>query len=408
MRQECVRPETKQFIEDCVNLITKNIKVQKETGEKSLLQLPIWDADIALEDVEKVIKQEKHLKYKQEMKTLVKLIEFTEHEMSVHVTKSTELVISYDVVVPDELQNIVVLDASTEVNELMMLDKSIHKPENFPEIPVKYLDTVVHRIDHPAGRTSTEEALKGDKLPAAILEILRKHPLESILFFTYKPRNGELNHRQAIEDYLTQHEVDINEQINGKNRLNWLTHGNETASNKYAHCTVAIFAGVLFENEDSYVSKTVGQSRDHTSVVHAGCVTKVLRGIQAQAVHQGLNRCASRKIKDDVAGPVNVYYTYPDESLSGYLQCVLPDADFRVYDSKVLQPRTKKGQVLKVIIEYLMGLPETILKVTSKELTKVLPELSSLSKSHRRRVNAELNDDPSIPWTQQGRTWVRA
>ncbi|WP_419174246.1 bifunctional DNA primase/polymerase [Desulfosediminicola sp.] len=407
-KQHGVRPETVRFVEDCVASIEKNIAEQKETGEKSVLRLPIWEADIALEDIKRVIQKERHLAYKTAMETLVAMVEVTDHDMSVHIANNTELVISYEVVVPDELQNVVVLDASAEINELMKLDESIYKPENFPEIPVTYLDTVVHRIDHKAGRAATEKALNGEKLKSAILEIIRKHPSESILLFTYKHRNGELNHRQAIEEYLTENGIDIQEQLDGRNRFNWLTHGNETASNKYAHCTVALFVGVLFQNDGAYISKTIGQLRDHSSTLNAGEVTKVLRGLQAQAVHQGMNRCASRRIKNDKAGAVNVYYTYPNESLSGHLNHVLPDADFRLYNSDVLQPRTMKGKVQKRIVDKLATLPDNISKISSKALSSLVPELATMSKSHRRRVMSELIADPSIPWMSSGRSLIKA
>ncbi|MFT5727895.1 MAG: hypothetical protein ACI8PB_002040 [Desulforhopalus sp.] len=342
--------------------------------------------------------------------SLKSLLRVTEYDTSVHLGKTdSNAVVRFDVVVPDSMKNMVILDASANINTLMMLDKTIFLPDNLPELHLSYGGTVFHRIDHPAGRGAMQNELEsnGRNLLAGILEIIQRHPNERILLFTFKHRTDEIHHRGIIEKYLTDNGVDIHVQIDGKPRFSWLTHGNETASNKYAHCSVAIFAGLMHKPREVSLGETVAQGRDHTAIVSEKLLTQVIRGMLSQALHQGANRTASRTIENDQANPVSIYYTYKDDALVPYLEQVLPDAHFRVYDSEVMSARTLTLVGKKAVVMFLSSLAGDVRKIAVRTINKAVAEVAEVSSSTRKIIINLIIDDPVIPWTRTGKSLVR-
>lgn len=160
--------------------------------------------------------------------------------------------------IPDSLKNVVILDASAKINKLIEYDGSIRMADAPPLVPVTYPNSTFYRIHHPHGYDSIAEALSTAPFLEELQGIIEKHPDEHILLFTRKNRSGKIRHRTAIKEYLTEQGVDIQQRINGLPRFNWLTHGNETATNKFSHCSVVMFVGVLEKPSEHYLAEIVG------------------------------------------------------------------------------------------------------------------------------------------------------
>lgn len=317
----------------------------------------------------------------------------------------------FDVVVPDNIENIVVLDASTKINKLMMLDETIWTPKDLPELRLSYENIIFHRIGHRAGRGGIEEELKGNVagLTECICEIVKeRHPDEAVLFFTYKHREGDLNHREAIEKHLAEQGIDLQERLtNGKPRFNWLTHGNETASNRFTHCTVAIFVGVLHKPDEVTLGQTIAQRRTLTIPVEQEILSDVVLSQQAQALHQGANRTASRVLQDDLAHGAQIYYVYPSDALVPWVREVMPGAAFRTYLSEAMVARTRSDAIRWKVIVFLNNLvAKGIRQLSGKMLTKAVQELSNISKTMKDEIVNRIVEDPAVPWTREGRTLI--
>ena len=408
-----VANSTLEYLHIAYRLIRNEISSQEYGQPKQVLRFPHANEMTMTEmllAVEWVAQAQEVEEVRKLIHSLKELLRATQYDTSVHLgMKDKTTIVRFDVVVPDSMKNMIILDASARINTLMMLDETIHLPENLPELQLKYTGTIFHRIDHAAGRGATHKELENNEknLLAGITEVIQRHPDEGILLFTHKYHEGKLNHREVIEKYLTDNGVDLHEMINGKPRFNWLTHGNETASNKYTHCSVAIFTGLMYKSREVSLGETVAQKRDHTASISEKLLTQVTRGMQSQAIHQGANRTASRTIVNDQAKPVNIYYTYHNDSLVPYLEVVLPGARFVTYESDVMSPRTMTWKVRKAVAEFLKNLAITVGRVSVKAINTAVPETIEVGSATCKRVINSIIEDSSIPWARSGRSLVR-
>ncbi len=71
--------------------------------------------------------------------------------------------LQYEIVIPDELTNIIILDASYNIRKLCQADKTIHKITKHSDNIASYQNVKVHQIKHAAGRGSISDALTGIK-----------------------------------------------------------------------------------------------------------------------------------------------------------------------------------------------------------------------------------------------------
>lgn len=407
--------DTHLFLRRMLDTIQAEVASQFEGRPQRILRFtPMEDGELntMFNSIDWVVKQTEHGQFRETIGYLRNLLRMSAYDAAVHRGKTgKEAVVRFDVVVPDIIENIVVLDASTRINKLMMLDGTIWTPKDFPELKLSYEKVTFHRIGHRAGRASIEEELKNHTagLTDCIGEILNsRHPDEAVLFFTYKHREGDLNHREAIEKRLTDQGIDLQEKLtNGKHRFNWLTHGNETASNKFTHCTVAIFVGILHKPDEVTLGQTIAQRRTLTIPVEPEILTDVVLSQHALALHQGANRTASRIIKDDLALGAQVYYVYPSDALVPWVREVMPGAAFRTYLSEAMVARTRSDALRWKVMVFLDDLvSQGIRKLSGKLLTREVRELGSVSKSAKDEIVNRIVGDPGVPWAREGRSLV--
>lgn len=334
----------------------------------------------------------------------------TRYEAAVELnrTNNNHMVVRFEIVMPDAVENIVILDASTWINVLMKLDKTIALPEGI-QATLSYDGTTLYRIPFNSGRGEIFKELQTNDrgLLDTIEEIVRRHPNEAILFFTPKERDG-VNSQALIEDYLQSKGHNIHAGFGDTfMRFNWMTHGNYTASNKLSHCTVMIFVGMLHKPQYVYRAQAIAQTRDLTTTITKADEARIKAAGHATDAHQGINRGAGRVIKGDTAQPVNAYFTYLNNDLVEYLSTVMPGAKHEVYDTETLKPKTQFEACIRATKKYLEELPETIRKISKWELNKSVPEMSDAGKTTREKVSVHIAALQDIPWRSEKRSWVR-
>ena len=292
-----------RYLKACYLKVIEEIEKQANGLPKSILKFDT-DCEIPIGDIidilSELIKDEEQDDIKASLAELRDFTRITMFEASVQLGKTDRqdhTIVKFDIVMPDSVENIVVLDASTWINELMKLDKTMHIPEGVNP-SLRYDGTTIHRIDYNSGRGEIEKELQSNEhgLLDTIIEIVGKHPGEAILFFTPKVKR-EVDCRGHVENYLAGKGYDLMESHGDKLRFNWLTHGNYTASNSFSHCTVMIFIGMLHKPQHVYRAETIAQTRDLTTTITRADECRIKEATHATDAHQGINRGAGRVIK---------------------------------------------------------------------------------------------------------------
>lgn len=172
--------QTYEFMRQMLTTIQEEVEAQAKGRLPKILRFaPLDDGEFAtmFKSIDWVVKRMEQGQFRENIGYLRNLLRMTAYDAAVHSGRlaGKEAVVRFNVVVPDNIENIVILDASTKINKLMMLDESIWTPKDLPELKLSYEETTVHRIGHKAGRSGIEEELKGNTVGLAdcLCEIVR-------------------------------------------------------------------------------------------------------------------------------------------------------------------------------------------------------------------------------------------
>lgn len=360
------------------------------------------------------------------MPNLARLIELVERAKELRVfapSGADRALISYRTSVPEELDNVIVLDASDPIRELVHHDARMQRAEDvlpslarFKDVPggmasIKRHARVQFYFANDAGGRETMRrafsAKDGRAMPWAVEKVIRlikSKPTESFLVFTYKDRDG-VEYGRTLQRALERAGIaypDIGADGNG--RLNILTWGQETATNAYSHVQNVILLGVIFQREDVLASRFLGQVND---LRHPG-VAQEVRSLRmseaAHSIYQAINRARMRQVDviDGVsqAKPCNVYLWHRDseieERLAPVLHGVPPWLPWREEGESV-----KASDVTRLIVAELAavaarGGTEIPTRALKQAVASRVP-----GKTWRRARDAAL---AIVPWTLSGHT----
>lgn len=338
---------------------------------------------------------------------LLRLLELIENAEELRVfsqNSGKQSLVTYRTTVPEELQNVIVLDASDPIRELVHHDARMRRIEDvlpslerFRHVPggissVKHHARVRFHFASDAGgrRAMTEQFRDSDNAKAIgkLVRLIKSKPTESFLIFTYKDRDNVKFGREiiaALEKAGIQYPQLGND---GRARLNVETWGRETATNEYAHCDNVVLLGVVFQPEESIAGRFLGQVDDIRSSKLASELHKLKYGECAHSIYQAINRGRMRQVDvvDGVAQakPCNVYVWHRDGELENRLAPVLRGVP-------TWQPWREEGEDL--------GAADVALLIRTK-----LEELDrdGVSRVSSRALKADVG--PTVP----SKTWKRA
>lgn len=346
------------------------------------------------------------------IKTIKRFYKMLQDDMVINYKASDNaVVLRGSIVIPDTLANVVILDASAEINYMMLLDKSIALPADMPELELSYQDTSFYRINHHAGRGTIEkECASGERgLINVILEIILARPGEPFLFFHHRHRDiTVINCRATLEDAMQKAGVDINAtDSEGRRLYNWLTLGNETASNSYSHCDNVVFMGLMHLSDEVLRGKILSQTRDITTKIDTDFVTSIEKAELVYALHQGSCRCRIRHIRGDKACAGNVWYTYQDDSLIPMLTKVFPKANWETHRSNAWRPHNKSTRLERFISEYLSTVSSSVNKISNRMLKAIAESSMEFGKTLFSETMNAISNDPGVPWVKEKQSMVR-
>jgi hypothetical protein len=363
---------------------------------------------------------------------VVDLLDFCREELRVLPTNERG-VIWYQMAVPREIQNIIVLDASYPVRQLVQADTTIKDAEeHLPPVQrigkrlsqlKRYDNVTLHQLFAGGGRETMQRdfEVKTERRAAReVVEVVKDIPAdEAVLVFTFKDRLGEdVNYKSALLRGLSRAGIDIDAKvtttIDGQTkerpRINIATWGQETSLNRWAHCSNVILCGVLQRSSLDLAASFIGQSDNLLQQVSTETVKGLARSEVAHVVYQALSRGSCRVMDNGQAKPMKGWIIHRDVGIQPLLSSVMPGVRWEQWKAQHLttaagrQPGAIASTVTK-IVAYLRALPEEVDRVSTKKL-KVEGRLGDVPA--RTFTHAVGEASSHVPWLLSGRSLVRA
>jgi hypothetical protein len=347
------------------------------------------------------------------------LLSVSQEPLQVILTEQGSGVVAVREAVPRELRNVVVLDASTPIRQLARLDPTVAPVESFEADQLKGFGAVeVRQIVSSGSRWAIERSYAHAQREAAavsleVADIIREgwQTENAFLVFTFI-RRGDLDPLQRLRQDLVRAGINLDATTReGHARVAFLTWGQETSLNGFEYCTSVIMAGVLHRAHLDLAGAIKGQ------IGHAGeptpnhRVREVLASEIAHVVYQGASRGSCRRVHDGKALPMRLHLIHKDKALRIILDRVMPGAKWSYPTPKHLPKAaadSRAAQLLARLLEYLRGLPEDTMRVSSKQVKAAL-EVGSDNATRQAFTSAgKLLDVGEHGWCAEGKSFVRA
>lgn len=319
------------------------------------------------------------------------LLDLAQEDLRV-VSTSEGGAVWYELAVPRELSNVLVLDASYSIRELCKADATIKDAERHLE-PVKrigkplsqlkdYSGVELKQLFIGGGRDSMERDYSRDpwdrRVTKEIVDVVKAIPADqSVLVFVFKSRAGGPDFARITLSALEQAGIDTRAKVeaveNGRvvkrDRINVVTWGMETSLNCYAHCRNVILAGVLHRSTLDLAGLYLGQRDDLKADVSGDTIKRLVNSEVCHCIYQALSRGTSRVIDNGKAGAMKGWIIHRDIAIQSTLSSVMPGVRWAEWTSNHGgQCGHVTARTARAIVEYLTGLPEETRKVSTRKL----------------------------------------
>ncbi|MDR3500915.1 MAG: hypothetical protein P4L72_17005 [Parvibaculum sp.] len=408
--------EVISYLTNAIGIIQTELDWQQQSGTLGgVISLPVLDHETELKYV-------CLLPTSNVMEPAVKLLSLHRSPLRV-VSTAQGGVVQYDISVPRELGNILVLDASYPIRSLIHLDATIRDAETSLDVvkrigvPFSHLKSFenvnINQMFTGGGRaTLGEDFLKpqpNQRMTKEIAEVVKSiPPAEAILIFTYKKRPGDrVNFKGILTSALERAGIDVRAKLaDGKSRVNIVTWGMETNLNNYAHCSTVILAGVLQRSPIDLTASFIGQSDDLQKPI----LTNVLRELGSSEVthmiYQALSRGSCRVMQAGKAKPMTAYIVHRYPAIRGALEKVMPKAKWCEW-SPLLEVKSHPSGLAATTATKVVEFLGTLSNDQNSISTTALRKSMKLSVSPAVYVDAIRKVTQMCAWQHSGRSLVR-
>lgn len=328
-------------------------------------------------------------------------------------------------VVSDQLSNVVVLDASTPIRDLVALDPTMCIFAPIKSDLKSFEDVEVMQLLAAGGRCSIEQGFiervrETSTVSREVVDIIKDElaadPSRCVLLFTFKksPRS-DLDIKARLSLDLKLAGIDPDELVvtpaGLKPRCTFLHWGQHEGLNGYEYCQTVILAGVLHRAHLDIAANIKGQKLDLAAPTPPDMVAKVIKSEIAHCVYQAASRGSCRRVALGKANAMRLWLIHSDVGLKDALAKVMPHAQWS-YPA----PRHIKASNLGAvgaamqgrILEALRGLLSDVTSISVQALKKSMGlEVDSGTKKAFERAMKGL-DLNAHGWTVRGRSLVRA
>jgi hypothetical protein len=330
----------------------------------------------------------------------------------VAVGSGESAVVSFAIVVPEQLQRLVVLDASYPVRLLENMDKRITHVTGFEDI--KDWTDVSMTIEKGASGRDPISSNFAEHARWAI-EKINKYAPDPVLVLTFKDRpdteDMELDERTMFRKRETKLIDKFKQQmeeagVKNPERVQFLTFGNETSLSDFKHISHVIFLGVLHRSQTDLMGAILGQSDDLLRSLDEDDVIESSLGEQAHGIYQGLSRGTCRTMVNGKAMPMTVDIRHHSpHKLWSALAPVLRGCTPTLPPPP---PSAHREQDARALLAALVRLEEGGQDRIALRSLKPLAGLDHLDgMTYTRTVTFALEQQTQGGWMRQGRTLVR-
>jgi hypothetical protein len=402
--------EAMAYLERCRELVESSVRsAQAAPAEAITVTLPEL-SELEQRGFSELIRSETRKDAERRMaEPQLELIALSGGTLRVAVTPQGEGVLFHRVAVPAELDRVLVLDASYPIRALLTLDPTLSPASRFSDAPIKRFDNLtVRQMFSFGGRYSVERSFKEAKEKRAVsrevVEVVKRIPSEqAVLVFTFKSHRDYI--KRTLLDDMRAAGVDTEATVGGKPRISVLTWGNETSLNDFVHADHVILAGVLHRSLLDVASTVVGQLDDRDADLNGKRLQDMVDSEIAHCVYQAASRgrCRETVYGQAKAMTLHVIHSRP---LQKRLERVLPGARYQVWEPSFATASDRETAPLAIAVqEHLRQLPETVRKVSTRQLKKALDVPAKLDRTFSRAV--ALIGRLGSEWTLEGRSMVR-
>lgn len=373
-----------EYLSECIKILNEESIAQAQGKEKAeILSMP----KLYVNDIERYQKNlDKVGDCPVNVEPLKKFLNISQNKFRVYydARDDKKAVISYEMKVPSEIENILVLDASYSIRMLAHANvKSINDAnEDSPyldldQASVYYSNVTVHHLKHRSGRDyftriQTKPKLRERLFSLEVANVVKDIPKqEGILIFTFKTRNSDqVNHIEILKKDMNKRDIDTDAVIqlnNGKRmpRIAFLTWGQETALNQYSYCSNVIFAGVLYRSLRDLTAQIAGESDNLTADIDDSILSEVLASELSHCLYQAISRGSSRKLINGAACKSDVYLIISNDKVKDYLTQIMPNLRWENWKGIYLtKDPNKKETVKQAVNEYLDCYPGHVISVS--------------------------------------------
>ena len=268
---------------------------------------------------------------------LRRFLEYADLDLRAIRTGENDALIRYEIVVPEELDNVVVLDASFPIRELAKMDASVRLVHT--GFQKSYEPVAVHFMESRSGRDYIEDEFKhgyDNSVASEVCDIVgrvqQQKPHDGVLIFTFKERQTDIVGR--LKSALTASGINVDAvDEDGRRLINFLTWGMETSLNSYSHCRHVIFAGVLHLPLTDIAARAAGQRRRLDTAFGQGEISRIHGAEQAHLLYQTISRGSCRHTEEGISSPMDVYLFHHDYSVvKPALSEVMPGVQWIEYE----------------------------------------------------------------------------
>lgn len=365
-----------EYLEECTRLLQDEVQALSSDGYVArTLDLPV-QTDAQIDGYTRLIRTafRRYRGPANQASALPDLLAMVGEPVRVVMTGGDPVVVQTSVKVPDELERVVILDASFPIRELEKRDPRIQHDPSFNGRVKRYSQVTIHHWKRGAGRGSIEREFRQERdedrlLSREIVEVLQYVPPdEAVLIFTFKTERLDLG--AVLRRDLRAAGIDTIAKLpDGRDRFSWLTWGRETSLNEFGHCAHVIFAGVLYRSFEDLAAATLAQGRDLLAKVDGGDVEEVRRSEVAHGLYQAMSRGACRFVDGVEARKMDVWLPLYDEKILELLATAMPGIQTTDWDLVHVEAgRASFEEVAEVIVGYLGNLPSEVREVPIKQL----------------------------------------
>lgn len=295
-------------------------------------------------------------------------------------------VVSYEVVMPDELKNVLVLDASFPIRKLCKLDDTLQDATVSLGLnsDIKRFDHVeLYRLKSYGGRHSMEARFKDKQMVREVVKVIKELPTtDRILCFVYKLKD-RVNYKTILLGELEDAGVDTS-------RIYIETYGNETSLNDYHDCQHVFLIGILHRAETELTGQYLAQTRNLDGVISRELVDDISLSEKAHVAYQALSRGCLRVVNNGQAQPMKGYIVEIDPAIETELSKVMPGVQWKTWKPMFLPETDSLVDTLqREIYDYLMRFDGD--RISSRKLKKVMGKEKVAPSTWKRSVRSDFD-----------------